>query len=339
MYTLNQQQLDDLLLGATALATGGGCVYEQKIQILQQMNVEAISILEASDIAPDDCLCTVYAVGPTSVQDDDLEERLRIGCAAVERVLGKKLTAIFIGELGAEHLAMKAASLLNVSVVDADGTGGRAVPEIVQDQFGLRGRNTTPAIVVTKDGEIEIIQELEPQALEARIRDIAVRTQSLVLVFDHLMNGSDLSLLSCGNLKRARDIGTILRERDVNALRKLGFTLIDEARVLSIQKYPDNDFLRADVELTGRKGMYQLAIQNEHLVLWREGKPIVTCPHLIILLDEQARPVHNAHIGETLGQTLTILSLRALPAWQTAIGYSLFSPKRFGIDVEVTYEP
>ncbi len=339
MYHINQQQLDDLLLGATALATGGGCLYEQKKSTLVKVGITAVSVLEASDIRASDLLCTVYAVGSTSIQESSMEKRLRIGCREVEKKLGSPLTAFFVGELGAEHLALMASAILGVGILDADGTGGRAVPEIMQDQFALVGRKTTPAIVVKADGNVIIFEDLEPQTLERNIREITLRTNSLVLVFDHFMRGGDVQILSCGNLKRSMQIGEILRHRDRVALLSHGFTFVDEARMDAIKIQPSPDFFRADVTLSGRKGTYHLLIKNENLVLLRNGEPIITCPHLIMLLDEEARPVHNARIQEAIGTTLTIASVKALPNWQTKQANELFSPKRFGFNYKVVYRP
>jgi uncharacterized protein len=336
MFTCNEPQLNNLLLGASVLATGGGCCYETKKTFLKDLK-QPIELFEADDFGADELLCTVYAVGSTSLQETNFDDALRSGCAQVEAYAGQKLSALFVGELGAEHLAIRGAMLCNLKVVDADGTGGRAVPEIVQDMFALHNMMTTPAIVIDAEGRSTIFEELSPTDLEIAVRDIARKTNGLVLVFDHIMQAKNIGLLSCGNLKKSMKIGAMVHEKHFNHLGSVGIDLIDEARITRVTEQHGTDFFRATVVLDGLHGVYEILIQNENLVLLKGGQPMVTCPHLIMLLDQNGQPVHNSELDRHLNTTVTILASKATPPWQTVRGHELFHPRRFGFDYEVAY--
>jgi len=324
-----------MLLGASLLATGGGSLYEKKKAFLQDVRLP-ITVIEADDLAKDDLLCTVYAVGSTSTQETNFSETLQIGIERVEAYAGKNLRVLFAGELGAEHLAIKAAAFCGADVLDADGTGGRAVPEIVQDQFSLYGRQTTPAFVVDSNGEIGLFENLSPEALEDAVRRRACLTQGLVLVFDHLIHGSDVWMLSLGTLKRSMAVGQCLREKAFNRFGALGLDLVDEAVVTAVESDPRADFFRATLSLQG-KNAYTILIQNENLVLLQNNKPLVTCPHLIMLVDVNGNPIHNSQLENSLHHVVTIVTAKASRAWQTPRGHELFSPRQFGFKYDVTY--
>ncbi len=335
MYSINQQQLKDLLLGTSALATGGGYEYEKKIASLS--DVHEMRILETSDLKPNDLLCTIYAVGSTTVQDTPSDALLLQGVEAIEQRLRKELVAIFPGEIGAEHLALKTTHLLHKDILDADAAGGRAVPEIVQDQFMLFDLSTTPALLIDALGKMEWIDDLEPEALEARARTLARSTNNLVIVFDHLILGAQHHLLSTGNLKRALCIGELLRKKRVRALAQHGLLYVDVAQLIHVTTHDRGGFLDARVELENSAHRYSLFIRNENLVLLQDDRPVCTCPHFIILLDVHGMPIHNSHLHSHLHNQIHILIARATEAWDTKRGYQLFSPERFGLDVEVTF--
>ena len=135
MNQLSTQQLNDLLLGACLLATGGGCTYAEKQTLLADS--PQMKIIDCDELEPMATICTVYAVGSASVQTSDIRLQICLGMRAVEQLTDRPLDGIFAGEIGGEQLAMYTAGLMGLPVLDADGAGGRAVPEITQDQFAL----------------------------------------------------------------------------------------------------------------------------------------------------------------------------------------------------------
>lgn len=332
MYTINKQQLNNLLLGSSLLATGGGCLFEKKQEYLSDIQTP-ITILEKEDIQADELICTVYAVGPTSNQEMNFTDALKIGIAEVEKFAGDKIKAMFAGELGAEHLVFKISQMCDLGILDADGTGGRAVPEIVQDQFPLNGRNTTPAIIVESAGNTTMIEDMSPADLETTVRKIAEGSNDLVLVFDHIITGKDVDLLSCGNFKRAINLAEKL---DTNFSNLPNIDVIDSGTIAGLKTDDNTDFFRAELFIQSEDA-YKIFIQNENLILLKNDQPIVTCPNLIMLLDENNQPVHNSELEQIVGKQVTILTAKALPDWQTKKGFELFGPRRFGFTYPVCY--
>lgn len=333
----NDQQLSDLLLGACLLATGGGCTFNEKKNLLTHAN--PATIIQNDKLDPNAMVCTLYAVGSTSIQTSSIEFQIQLGIQAIQAYSKNPLSGIFVGEIGSEHLALYAAGLMGIPVLDADGSGGRAVPEIIQDQFALHDRFTTPAVVVDTHGAVQVFDHLSPADLESVVRARAQENQDLVFVFDHLMPAKDTWLLNHGALARAQALGACIRTLQFSSLKSLGICVVDEADITHVETTNGSDFLRATVDLKGRYGRYTLFVQNENLVLTRNSIPLVTCPNLIMLMDQDNRPVHNSDLQAFTQSRVTILAARAAPAWQNEKGTTLFGPRHFGFPFDPTFAP
>ncbi|MBU4453074.1 DUF917 domain-containing protein [Patescibacteria group bacterium] len=339
MYYCSTQQLKDIFLGAALLATGGGCPYAEKCNSLIELPKENFPIYEAKDFHPGQMLCTVYAVGPASLRNAQFSDLLTKGIDIAREYAKNKLAGIFVGELGVEHLAMSIAHQTGLKLLDADGTGGRAVPEIMQDLFPLHGRSTTPAIILDTKGNIFIKEDMDPKSLEYFVRSIAKETNSLVVVIDHFMETHDIPILSCGNLKRSLEIGNSINILGIKGLKNHNIDLIDIAKITDIKQEAKDDFLISKVVLQGSSAVYEDLIQNEHLILLRDNRPIITCPHLIILCDLNGFPIHNSDLNNYLSQKVAILACKSIPCWESEKGYELFGPSAFGWDYSIAYNP
>ncbi|MFH1405155.1 MAG: DUF917 family protein [Patescibacteria group bacterium] len=357
MYTLTPTTINQMLLGATLLATGGGCTLESKQKAMQELPCSSISILEKADLKPEQMICTVYGVGPASKKEHDFTKMIQMGAATVQEYTYGKLVGFFLGELGAEQLAFQAAVASGLSVIDADGTGGRAVPEIVQDMFVLQGKSTLPAFVVGSEGIITTMINKSAEEVEAQVRRIVKQAGSPVLVFDHIIPASEIDLLNVGSIKESIRIGSLLQTGGLVAagfsprlkrslppsprLRwagkatatesKSGINTVATGRICTVDLDPADDFLNISATITNDSDTYTLLGKNELLVLKKNNKSIITCPDLIMLIDQNGNPIHNSKLDEYQGQPVTILTKSAIPQWQTPIGKKLFGPERFGL--------
>ena len=77
----------------------------------------------------------------------------------------------------------------------------------------------------------------------------------------------------------------------------------------------------------------RVEIQNEFLIAFEDGKPVITTPDLICFLDyETADPITT----ETLayGQRINVIGLPCAPEWHQPGMLELVGPKAFGYDVD-----
>ena len=249
------------------------------------------------------------------------------GASAIKKFAGRNPVGFFPGELGVEPLAFAAAAITVSAVIDADATGGRAVPEITQDLFVLQGKELSPSIAVDTSGATHLFEHLDGYTLEAEIRALVSRTRGSVLVFDHLITGKEKTLLCFGVLKKAIEV----------AMTGIGLHTIDQGIFRDISYNQKDGFLAGTLEIASETSRYRLFFQNEHLVLLRNGKPIVTCPSLIMLFNIEDKPIHNAEIQRCLGQRVTIRSMPPETIWRSPKGHELFGPRHFGLDFDVCY--
>jgi DUF917 family protein len=76
-----------------------------------------------------------------------------------------------------------------------------------------------------------------------------------------------------------------------------------------------------------------LSFQNENLVFWREGKPEVTVPDLITVVDEQTGlPITTEALK--YGLRIAVLGFPCHPQWRTPEGLALVGPRYFGYEID-----
>jgi DUF917 family protein len=82
-----------------------------------------------------------------------------------------------------------------------------------------------------------------------------------------------------------------------------------------------------------RADRIEIDFQNEWVVVWRNGRPVVSTPDLICVLDSES----GEAIGtETIryGQRATVIALPAAPVFLTPRGLEHVGPRAFGYDLD-----
>jgi hypothetical protein len=150
-----------------------------------------------------------------------------------------------------------------------------------------------------------------------------------------------------GTLTLARRLGEILRESSashadaVKAIQsKLNAATIFTGRVTDIDRRTITGFARGDAKFVGvddyRGHAYRIAFQNEFLIAEQDGKPIVTTPDLITLLDvDTGAPITTETIR--FGLRVVAIAIPCAPQWRTPEGLALIGPRYFGYEVD--YRP
>ena len=65
---------------------------------------------------------------------------------------------------------------------------------------------------------------------------------------------------------------------------------------------------------------------------WRDGKPIVMPPDMIMFLREDGEPITNTELKE--GDQVIVVAARAPEVWRCEKGLELFGPRHFGFDYD-----
>jgi DUF917 family protein len=82
-----------------------------------------------------------------------------------------------------------------------------------------------------------------------------------------------------------------------------------------------------------RGSALEIAFQNEWIVAWRDGRPLVMSPDLICVLDTQSGEAFGT---ETIGygRRVSVAALPAPPVFLTAKGLDHVGPRAFGYDLD-----
>jgi hypothetical protein len=89
-------------------------------------------------------------------------------------------------------------------------------------------------------------------------------------------------------------------------------------------------------EMTGiedfRGQSFKVWFQNENMISWLNGKPYVTCPDIISVINlETGLPPTNDKIDS--GDRLAVLGLRAVEFYRQPAGLKVLGPSYFGFDI------
>jgi DUF917 family protein len=229
-------------------------------------------------------------------------------------------------------------------VLDADGTGGRAVPEIRQDNFAIARKSITPLVAVTPDKNVSVLEHAsEAGDIEKFVRAISSKLQSgLVAVIDHPIQVKDAkNVLTLGVLSRSIQLGEYIFKNKKNELFRDGFVQKINGKLLiegQISHIETNHSMK-DGFLTGyyyvkdsSKNTLKVFIKNENIACWKNDELLLTAPDSIITFDlDTLLGVHNSTLK--VGQRVLVIGKPATELWKSKKGQELFSPKHFGLSI------
>lgn len=150
MWTITNDDLERLAIGAGILGTGGGGnPYIGKIHAKKLLSEGRTITVASLDDVPDDALVTSVGFMGSPVVSF---ERIRSGdeqvsaLRALEQRIGRQFTHVIPSEIGGSNSVapMTAAALTGLPVIDGDGMG-RAFPELQMDTFMIYGVPAAPA--------------------------------------------------------------------------------------------------------------------------------------------------------------------------------------------------
>jgi uncharacterized protein len=357
MRTLSWAEVDDILLGATALGCGGGGDYEEGRELMRRAYDEgrAVRLAAPDELAADALVCVPYGVGGLTTGDPEVyagieppvEHPSVLAVRALAAHVGAEFAALLTGELGGTSIsdAFFPAAMLDLPVADADPVG-RAVPELEHSLFKVQGLPIAPEAVVNEVGDTAIITEVAGDArAEALVRALAVASRNLVWVADHALPwGRVRPAMVEGAITLAQRVGQALREaqeRGDDAAAAVaaasGGRVVFRGRVASFAWEERDGFTWGELELAGEStdagSAYRVWSKNENLLAWRDGEPDVTAPDLICCFSaETGAPITNPHL--TAGMAVTVVAVPAAPAWRAPEGVATLGPRHFGFDIE-----
>ncbi|MDE0231289.1 MAG: DUF917 domain-containing protein [bacterium] len=349
MKTLTLDQVDDLALGATLLGTGGGGdPYVARLMLRQAISTYGpVGIVDARELPADGLVMTVAVVGAPTV----LLEKIPAGTefvAAIEALasyLGRAPVALMPIEVGGFNtlVPMAVAAEMGLPVVDADGMR-RAFPQVEMTVFTLAGIKASPMSVADEKGNLCVFETNTNQLGETLVRG-AVMSLTLANAFSsYSMNASSvIQHAITGSVTYCMELGRLLAAVQRGEEGAYGrFLSASDGRIIfsgvisDVHRETTEGFSKGTVTIESRDNaerVMQVAIQNEFLVAWENGEPVVTVPDLICILDaETAIPINTETLG--YGQRVNVVGLPCAPEWHQEGMLEVAGPRAFGFDLD-----
>ena len=359
MRTLDQQQLEDLIRGCTILGTGGGGSPKRGLRLIQNDLAAGrqFKLIGLEEVPDDALVASPYMCGSVSPEETgksaantDEEMECLVAFKALEDYLGQRFFAAIATEIGGGNtaVALSAAAKCGIPIVDAD-PAGRSVPELQHTTFYIQNVSIAPLAVATNKGDVLILSQVsDDYRAEAIVRAVAVMSNNRAGVTDHPMDGKALKTsVVPGTVTKALAIGEAVRvarssgDDPVRAAVSAdnGFFLF-KGEVRKVDWGIEEGFTIGELIISGQAGdrghQYRIWYKNEHIVSWLDGKPDVTVPDLICVLDPKTgEAITNPNCQQ--GMEVAVIGYPAPAMWRSPKGLEVFGPKHFGH--ELPYRP
>ena len=346
--------LDDieaLAVGAWILGTGGGGSPYLGLLNMRRLYADGyrVALISPFDLDDEDWVAVVSNMGAPLVGQERLVDSRNIARAVEiqEGLLGAKFAAVMSLEIGGGNgiQPLMAAAHLGLPVVDAD-TMGRAYPEAQMTSVAVGELRPYPCVLYDPRG-IEAVVTKVPnwKWMERASRKICVEMGSIASTCKAPRTGREVKDWGIQfTVSKAIGIGRRVRE----AQRRHGdpiAAILDEAhgkclfrgKVVDVARRATEGFLRGRVVIDGldqdRGSRLEIAFQNEWVVAWHDGAPIVTSPELICVLDTVSGEACGT---ETIryGRRVTVVALPAPPVFLSPKGLEHVGPRAFGYDLD-----
>jgi hypothetical protein len=388
---LSKDELWWSVLGGSALATGGGgaaSTYERFCQAVDPVLDAGLKpkLMDVKDLSDDAAIYMPIGIGGGVTREDRerygppirggpyadivfkeidrvfplLKGTERPGAdfraAAVKRlkeIKGEgKYSAYLAGELGPGVFRQSLeGSREEIPLLDADGTGARAVPELSLIGFNVKNVASTPAVIATSWGDLLVYEKyMSWQRLEDITRAIAL-----------ISGGSDSTSMSF----KGKDVKASTVPGTISLAIKVGKAIQDAVKagkspvdkiVESTNGYKifegevvayssegkwafnwGNAWIKGTDDFEGK--LFRFWFKNENQISWLDGEPYVTCPDPFTVIDiKTGEGLSNFRADAwTSGRKVAVVGVKSADIWRTKRGLSIYNPQHFGFDIK--YRP
>lgn len=357
----NDQDIDDLVRGATLLGTGGGGSPEEGGRLLRRELAEGhrIEWVDKEAVSDDEWTACVSFMGnraPLTAEEkrkrQDLglhewkfENNLVEAVRRLQDYLGVGVRVIVAPELGGSNTPgpLATGARLGIPVVDGD-YAGRALPEIAQMTPCVLGKPILPIVSVDKWGNSTIIEEAVNYELAERIGKMLAMAAFGNTGLAFAIQGSVMKeAIIPGTLSECYKLGKAMREIRNRSKHPVD-DIVDlcEGWLLFEGKVTEKKWEVIDgyycgthqIEGTDRYQGHRLKVwfKNENHLTWLDDKIYVTSPDLITQIDlATCEPIPNHELKEE--QSIAIIGMKSREVYRTPKGIELIGPKRYGFDL------
>lgn len=354
-YVLTEADLPALSIGAALLGTGGGGnPYVGMLRTRELMRKGAEVEIVPLDALPDDAwISEVGGIGAPVVGVEKFEqgEECLRAMRAVEDTTGLRMAAMISAEIGGANSMepIITAAQAGLPVIDGDGMG-RAFPEVQMTTFFIYGAKPAPAAIADDKGNVVVFKSVQDMFwLERFARDASVAMGAAAGLAIAPMRMDFVRRTAVpGTVTQALQIGAAVldaRARRQNVvdrvLRTTSGKLFFTGKITDVRRELSGGFARGHAILSGvdewAGSEARIAIQNENLVLWVDGEPVIMVPDLIVNLElDTGEPITTEVLR--YGQRIATIGLPVHPLLKTPQALDIVGPAAFGYP-DLTFIP
>lgn len=363
----NEQEIRDFIRGCTLLGTGGGGLEENGVQsLLSELAAgKEISWIDVEDIPDDAITACPFLMGSIAPHTPELikemesydmteetslyteKERIAHSIKELEEYTGKKISAVVPLELGGASTpgCIGAGLATAIPAVDGDYTG-RAIPEIPQTTPYLHDKKLWPLAVVDEFGNTSIIKNaMNYRVVEHMGKKLSEPAFGLTGDTGFLMTGAEMKqVILRGTLSKCLKVGKMIREANENKTDPIqaiidtlnGYLLLQGT--LTKKETEDKEGYYWGYHTVTGNGKWEghtikIWFKNENHICWKDDKPIVTSPDLIVVVQKDTgMPCTNPKLEE--GMEVAVIGIPAVEEFRSIKGLGILSAKYFGFDIE-----
>jgi len=350
MRELSRDDIEALALGASILGTGGGGSPYHALLNLRRLYDEGVRIelMPPSDLADDDDVAVVSFQGAPLVIQERLTDS-RLSARAVEVMqdhIGRKFRGVMGIEIGGGNglQALMAAAHLGIPVVDCDAMG-RAFPEAQMTTFAVGQLAAGPLTSVDPRGnEVIVTRVASWKWMERTSRKICTEFGSIASTCKAPRTGAEVKKWGVhGTTTKAIALGHAIQKARRTQHDPVDAILESESgkriftgKVVGVERRTTEGFLRGRADINGTDDYADqrvtLDFQNEWIIAWRDGEPLVMAPELICVLDSDTGDALGTELIR-YGQRVAVVALPAPEIFLTPRGLQHVGPAAFGYDV------
>src|SRR5271166_2240235 len=351
MRELALDDIEALAVGAWILGTGGGGSPYLGLLNMRRLYAEGhrIELMSPFDLGDEDWVAVVSNMGAPLIGQERLVDSRNIARAVEiqEALLDEKFRAVMSLEIGGGNgiQPLMAAAHLGLPVVDAD-TMGRAYPEAQMTSVAVGELRPYPCVLYDPRGIEAVVTKVPTWKWMERVsRKICVEMGSIASTCKAPRTGAEVKGWGIHfTVSKAIGIGRRVceaRRRHEDPVA----AILDEAhgkslfhgKIVDVGRRTTEGFLRGRAVIDGldedRGSRLEIAFQNEWVVAWRDGAPIVMSPDLICMLDAVSGEACGT---ETIGygRRVSVVALPAPPVFLSRKGLKHVGPRAFGYDLD-----
>ena len=351
---LSAQDLQDILLGAAVLGTGGGGEIAEGQDLIDTALAagKTFTLVALADVPDEAVICTPYLLGAlsdeTPSQNPDLaglplatEGPLLMAYDRFQRHLGVSFHGVVPCELGGSNTAAAffCAAMRGHVIVDADPSG-RAVPEIQHTTYYLAGLTPGDLVMANPFGESFFYENVpDDRRAEQVARALSVASGNTIAAIDHALPMRTLrNALIPGTITLSLGLGQKLRQANATGAdpaqviaKAANGSVLFRGTVTQATWRTEGGFTLGEIEVSDQGRVLRITYKNENMATWLDGAVVATIPDLICVIDLQTcLPVTNPNA--TPGATVAVVVLPAPSPFTTPAGLDLFGPAYAGVE-------